>query len=96
MKWAIGVLLLGIIAPMGSLTRDVAYGRLLFEQRQQLHRAVAERIERVHADDLSAHFPLLANHFLKNACKRFAKPDRYISKGTMMTLQTYQSSCSII
>lgn len=33
--------------------------------------------------------PLLANHFLDAACKRFGKPDRYISKGSMMTLQAY-------
>jgi PAS domain S-box-containing protein len=33
--------------------------------------------------------PLLANYFLKNACKRFGKPECYISKGSMMTLQSY-------
>jgi formate hydrogenlyase transcriptional activator len=38
------------------------------------------------ADDI----PMLANYFLKNACKRFGKSDCYISKGSMQTLQSYQ------
>ena len=33
---------------------------------------------------------MLANYFLKNACKRFGKSDCYISKGSMQTLQSYQ------
>lgn len=33
--------------------------------------------------------PLLANHFLDNACKRFGKHDRYITRGTMQKLQSY-------
>ena len=33
--------------------------------------------------------PLLANHFLESACKRFAKPDRYLTKGSMQKLQSY-------
>ena len=41
---------------------------------------------RKRSDDI----PLLANYFLKNACKRFGKSDCYISKGSMNTLQSYQ------
>jgi PAS domain S-box-containing protein len=33
--------------------------------------------------------PLLANHFLKNACKRFGKHNRYITKGSMQKMQHY-------
>jgi PAS domain S-box-containing protein len=34
--------------------------------------------------------PLLANHFLSNACKRFGKPGRYLTKGSMQKLQSYR------
>jgi class 3 adenylate cyclase len=48
-----------------ALLHEVAYSRLLFAQRRQLHRAVAEWYERTYADDLAAHFPLLAQHWSK-------------------------------
>ncbi|MEP7200281.1 MAG: hypothetical protein ABI874_10710, partial [Chloroflexota bacterium] len=45
------------------ITRDVAYNLMLFAQRRQLHRAVAEWHERTAADDLSPYYPLLAYHW---------------------------------
>jgi class 3 adenylate cyclase/tetratricopeptide (TPR) repeat protein len=47
-----------------TITREAAYNLMLFEQRRELHRAVAEWYERTHPD-LSSHFPLLAQHWSK-------------------------------
>ena len=44
-------------------TQAAAYGLLLFAQRRQLHRAIAEWHERTHAADLAPHFALLARHW---------------------------------
>ncbi len=66
---------LGLIAPLpatdtgrsfafaDAATHETIYGRLLFAQRRQLHRAVAEWYERAHGDDLAAYAPLLAHHW---------------------------------
>jgi tetratricopeptide (TPR) repeat protein len=45
------------------VTQEVAYSLLLYGQRRQLHRAVAEWYERSQADDLSLLSPLLAHHW---------------------------------
>ena len=45
------------------VTQEVAYSLLLYGQRRQLHRAVAEWYERSQADDLSLLYPLLAHHW---------------------------------
>jgi class 3 adenylate cyclase/tetratricopeptide (TPR) repeat protein len=45
------------------ITQEVAYSLMLFSQRRELHRAVAEWYERVYADDLSPHYPLMAHHW---------------------------------
>jgi hypothetical protein len=45
------------------ITREVAYNLMLFSQRRQLHRAVAEWHERAHAGDLAPFYPLLAYHW---------------------------------
>lgn len=57
-----------------NTTQEVAYGTLLFAQRQQLHTAVAEWHERVYGGDtplaeltldsaLAAHYPVLVHHW---------------------------------
>ncbi|EPX64399.1 hypothetical protein D187_005533 [Cystobacter fuscus DSM 2262] len=46
------------------ITQQVVYNLLLFEQRRQLHEAVARWYERTYADDLSAYYALLAHHWL--------------------------------
>ena len=47
------------------ITQEIAYNLMLFAQRQQLHRFVAEWYERIHADELSPFYPLLAYHWGK-------------------------------
>ncbi len=46
-----------------TITQEVAYNLMLFTQRWALHRAVAEWVERTHADNLSPFYPLLAHHW---------------------------------
>ena len=48
-----------------NVTREVAYGLMLFEQRRQLHRAIAEWTEHAHADDPAVAAALLAHHWSK-------------------------------
>jgi class 3 adenylate cyclase/tetratricopeptide (TPR) repeat protein len=45
------------------VTQEVAYSLLLYAQRRQLHRAVAEWYEQTQADDLVSLYPLLAYHW---------------------------------
>jgi tetratricopeptide (TPR) repeat protein len=46
-----------------AITRDIAYGLLLFAQRSGLHRAVAVSLEIEHADDLDTVATTLAYHW---------------------------------
>ena len=43
--------------------QQVAYDLLLFQQRQQLHRSVAQWYERSYAANLGPHYPFLAHHW---------------------------------
>jgi DNA-binding response OmpR family regulator len=52
-----------IYAFVDANAREAAYGLLLFAQRRQLHRSIAEWLERAHATDLAPHFVLLARHW---------------------------------
>ena len=45
------------------ITQEVAYNLMLFAQRSQLHRAVAEWYERTYGDDLSPYYSVLAHHW---------------------------------
>ena len=45
------------------ITQEVAYNLMLFTQRKQLHRTVAEWYEHTYSDDLSPYYPLLAHHY---------------------------------
>jgi len=45
------------------LTQEVALGSLLTERRRQIHRTLAEAIERLHPDHLDERAPLLAHHW---------------------------------
>ncbi|MEW6733286.1 MAG: adenylate/guanylate cyclase domain-containing protein [Acidobacteriota bacterium] len=47
------------------ITRDVAYNLMLFAQRRQLHRAVAEWYEHTYTDSIAQYYPLLAFHWRK-------------------------------
>ncbi|MCX6022620.1 MAG: AAA family ATPase, partial [Chloroflexi bacterium] len=45
------------------ITQEVAYNLMLYAQRRELHRAVAEWYEQTHAADLSPYYGLLAHHW---------------------------------
>ena len=45
-----------------TLTRQAIYAQLLARERQELHRAIVEAIERLHTGSLDAHLPDLAYH----------------------------------
>jgi class 3 adenylate cyclase/tetratricopeptide (TPR) repeat protein len=45
------------------ITQEVAYNLMLFAQRRELHRAVAESYEVAYADQLTPYYPLLAHHW---------------------------------
>jgi class 3 adenylate cyclase/predicted ATPase len=53
-----------------GVTHEVAYNLMLFGQRRQLHRAVAEWYESVHAADLTPFYALLAHHWRQAAPER--------------------------
>ena len=55
-----------------ALTHEVAYGSLLQERRQALHRKVLEAIERLHADRLGEHVERLAHHALRGQVRDVA------------------------
>jgi predicted ATPase len=48
-----------------ALTHEVAYGSLLSERRRQLHAAIVEALERLHADRVDEQVELLAHHATK-------------------------------
>ncbi|MNK57218.1 Adenylate cyclase 1 [compost metagenome] len=48
-----------------ALTQEVVYNLMLFSQRQQLHQAVAEWLERRYTVDLPPYYPALAHHWLR-------------------------------
>jgi predicted ATPase len=47
-----------------ALTRDVAYGAILYARRRELHRRVAHEIEHLYADRLDDQLAVLARHYL--------------------------------
>jgi tetratricopeptide (TPR) repeat protein len=57
------------------ITQQVAYDTLLFSQRRDLHRTVANWYERVYADSLSPYYALLVHHW--NRAEDVARERRY-------------------
>ena len=47
------------------ITQEVAYNLLLFAQRRELHRTVAQWFEQARVEDLSSYYPLLVHHWRK-------------------------------
>jgi predicted ATPase/class 3 adenylate cyclase len=45
------------------ITQEVAYNLLLFSQRRQLHRAIAQWYEQAYSDDPTAFHPVIAHHW---------------------------------
>jgi len=55
----------GLLRFSHGLVRDVLYEAIPSRQRRQLHRQIAELLERRHAAELSAHAATLAYHFFR-------------------------------
>ena len=83
------------------ITQEVAYSLMTFSQRRQLHRVVAEWYERVHADDLSPYYPLLAHHWSKAISDRDPEPEPaakaidYLEKAGELALRSYANQEAI-
>ena len=69
-----------------ALTQEVAYNLMLFAQRRELHRAVAEWYERTFAEDLTPHYPLLAYHW--NQAEDVPKTVEYMEKAGAQALHS--------
>lgn len=69
------------------IIRDVSYGLLLFAQRRELHREIAEWYERNHPDDLSPYYALLAHHWEKAEVP--AKAIEYLEKSGEQALRSF-------
>jgi DNA-binding response OmpR family regulator/tetratricopeptide (TPR) repeat protein len=68
-----------------EITYESVYNSMLFSQRRQLHRKLAEWIESSNSEDLSPHFATLANHW-QNADDT-AKAIDYLEKAGQSALQ---------
>jgi class 3 adenylate cyclase len=69
------------------ITQEVAYHLMLFAQRRELHRAVAEWYERTYASNLAAHYPLLAHHW--HSADHLPKALEYLEKAGEQALSAY-------
>lgn len=78
-----------------AITHEVAYNLLLFAQRRQLHRAVAEWHEHTYASNLAPYYPVLAYHWSKAAEDRVPEPSlvwtavEYLHKAGDQAAQQY-------
>ncbi len=68
------------------LTQEAAYGLLLFAQRRELHRDVAEWYERTFAGNLAPYYPLLAHHWRRAEVK--PKAIDYLEKAGEQALRS--------
>ena len=68
-----------------EITYESVYNSMLFSQRRQLHRQIAEWIEANNPEDLSPHFATLANHW-RNADDT-AKAIDYLEKAGQKAVQ---------
>ena len=66
------------------LTREVAYNLMLFAQRRELHRSLAEWYERGAGDDTTTLFPVLAHHWSK--AEVVDKAVEYLQKAALHAL----------
>jgi len=70
-----------------SIIQEVAYNMMLFSQRRELHRAVAEWYEKNYAEDLSPLYALLAYHY--RAANDTLKTMDYLGKAGEEALHNY-------
>ncbi|MFN8501242.1 AAA family ATPase [Kouleothrix sp.] len=84
-----------------AIIQDVAYNMLLFAQRWELHRHIAEWYEQTYADDLAPYYPLLAHHWLSAVESRQAdvalvlKAIDYLEKAGEHALRSYANQEAI-
>ncbi|NUM44190.1 MAG: AAA family ATPase [Anaerolineales bacterium] len=69
------------------ITQEVAYNMMLFAQRRELHRGVAEWYETNYAGNLAPYYPLLAYHWGRAEVIEKAIP--YLSKAGEQALRSY-------
>lgn len=67
-----------------SITREVAYNLMLFAQRRQLHKSVAEWYEAIHTTELEPYYGLLAHHYA--LAEEPVKATFYIEKAGLQAL----------
>ena len=72
------------------ITQEVSYSLMLFSQRRELHRTVAEWYEKHQANDLSAYYALLAHHW-SNA-EQPAKAIEYLEKAGVQALRDFANT----
>jgi class 3 adenylate cyclase/tetratricopeptide (TPR) repeat protein len=77
-----------------AITREVAYNLMLFDQRRELHRAVAEWFEHTYTGDLLPFYSLLAHHWSQAIGSRLngisvAKAIDYLEKAGEQALRSY-------
>ncbi|MCB9133977.1 MAG: AAA family ATPase [Anaerolineales bacterium] len=69
------------------ITQEVAYNMMLFSQKRELHRAVAEWYETSYATNLNPYFPLLAYHWTR--AEGIEKAILYLSKAGEQAIRSY-------
>jgi len=76
------------------IIQETAYNLMLFKQRRDLHRAIAEWHERVYPHDLAPYFSLLAHHWRK--AEDSAKAADYLERAGVQALLggAYQEATS--
>ncbi len=80
-----------------AVTQEVAYNLMLYSQRRQLHRAVAEWIEQSNEMNIESYYALLAYHWTQAAEATEALPKdqaihkavEYLEKAGEQAMQTY-------
>ncbi len=83
-----------------AVTQEVAYNLMLFSQRRQLHKAVAQWIEQSHPDNLESYYALLAHHWVQAAEMPETSQDEfavkravdYLDKSGEQALQNYANA----
>lgn len=75
------------------ITQQVAYNLMLFSQRRELHRRIAEWYEGEHAADLAPVYPTLAHHYTK--AEDSAKAIDYLEKAGARAVRNFANEEAI-
>jgi len=75
------------------ITQEVAYESLLYSHRRELHRRVAEYLERVYADHPEESYELLAHHFVESGDQE--KSYVYLVKAGEKARSQYANEASV-